>query len=97
MTPGPSESIAFEQSLVELERILRSLEDGNTSLEQSLTQYERGIALLKGCYQQLRDAEHRILEITGVDGDGKPVLQPFEHTATHQAPRLAVKPKSGEY
>ena len=82
MTPTPSESLAFEPSLAELERILRNLEDGTTSLEESLAQYERGVALLKGCYTQLRDAEQRILKVAGIDGDGKPVLEPFEHAAT---------------
>jgi exodeoxyribonuclease VII small subunit len=82
MTPEPSDPLAYEQALAELERILRNLEDGTTTLEQSLAHYERGVALLKGCYQQLRQAEQRILKVTGIDGDGKPLLQPFEHAAT---------------
>jgi exodeoxyribonuclease VII small subunit len=49
MSPPSSESLSFEQALVELERILRNLEDGTTSLEESLAQYERGVGLLKGC------------------------------------------------
>lgn len=82
MTPTPTEPVPFEQALAELERILRSLEDGTTTLEESLAQYERGVALLKGCYQRLRDAEQRILKVTGLDADGKPVLEVFEHTAS---------------
>src|ERR1700733_3190350 len=82
MTPPQSHSLAFEQALADLERILRNLEDGTISLEESLAQYERGVTLLKGCYQQLRDAEQRILKLTGVDEQGKPVLEGFEHVAT---------------
>jgi exodeoxyribonuclease VII small subunit len=103
MTPEPSETVAYEHALAELERILRNLEDGTTSLEQSLSHYERGVALLKACYQQLRQAEQRILKVTGIDGDGKPLLQPFEHAATvDDAKRPAPRPRaktteSGDY
>jgi exodeoxyribonuclease VII small subunit len=82
MSPTPSDSLPFEQALAELERVLRNLEDGTTTLEESLAQYERGVALLKGCYQKLRDAEQRILKVTGVDADGRPILEIFEHTAS---------------
>ncbi len=82
MDPSPSESVSFEEALAELERILRSLEDGTTSLEESLSRYERGVTLLKHCYGQLRDAEQRIQLVSGIDGEGKPQLQPFEHSAS---------------
>jgi exodeoxyribonuclease VII small subunit len=78
MSPS-AESPAFEDALAELERILHALEDGETSLEASLAQYERGVGLLKRCYQQLRDAEQRILVLSGTDAEGKPRLQPFDH------------------
>ena len=74
MTPPPSDSLAFEQALADLERILRNLEDGTISLEDSLVQYERGVGLMKGCYLQLRNAEQRILKLVGVDEQGKPLL-----------------------
>ena len=91
----------FESALAELESILRALEDGSTTLEESLTRYERGIGLLKQCYSQLRDAEQRITQLTGLDAEGKPLTQPFEHTASTESsekkrpapPR--VKPKEG--
>jgi len=95
MTPEPLESLTFEQALSELERILRKLEDGSTTLEQSLTQYERGVGLLKGCFEQLRSAEQRIVKIAGVDGDGKPVLQTFEHSATLDAIRTGEPKRDG--
>ncbi len=92
MTPSPSDSLAFEKAWADLERILRNLEDGTTSLEESLAEYERGVTLLKGCYQQLRDAEQRILKLSGVDADGKPVLEVFEHTATLELMAETRKP-----
>ncbi len=93
MTPSPSDSLAFEKALSELERILRNLEDGSTTLEESLAQYERGVTLLKGCYDQLRSAEQRILKLAGVDGDGKPVFEVFEHTATLETKKAVPKAK----
>jgi exodeoxyribonuclease VII small subunit len=89
----------FEQALGELEKILRDLEDGTTSLEDALARYERGVGLLKHCYAQLRDAEQRIRQLAGVDEDGKPVLQPFEHTAAIEKakpPAQRPRPNNGE-
>src|SRR5262245_47822738 len=77
-----NEAPTFEAAVAELEKILRSLEDGSTSLEDGLAQYERGVALLKLCYAQLQAAEQRISILAGVDGDGKPVLEPFDHAAS---------------
>ena len=56
----PDDSLRFEQALTELERILRELEDGTTSLEDALVRYERGVGLLRHCYSQLRGAEQKI-------------------------------------
>ena len=92
--PSPAEP-TFEDALSEVERIVRELEDGSTGLEQSLAGYEAGIALLKHCYAKLRDAEQRIVKLAGCDGDGRPVLQPFEHTAAVE-PEAAPTRRKGE-
>ena len=78
MTAEPT----FEVALAELERVLRSLEDGATTLDEGLAQYERGVGLLKSCYARLRDAELRITQLAGVDAEGKPVIQSFDHAAS---------------
>jgi exodeoxyribonuclease VII small subunit len=75
-----NEPKTFEGALVELEKIVRDLEDGETGLEQALARYEQGVGLLRRCYDQLRKVEQRILELTGKDEAGNPVLRPFEHT-----------------
>jgi exodeoxyribonuclease VII small subunit len=72
----------FEEALAELEAIVRELEDGKTGLEESLSRYEAGVALLKRCYTQLARAEQRIMLVTGEDGQGNPVLGPFDHSAS---------------
>ncbi len=82
---NPTDDLSFEAALTELEGIVRVLEDGETGLEQSLAQYERGVGLLKHCYGQLRQAEQRILLLTGEDGEGQPLTRPFEHSASLDA------------
>jgi exodeoxyribonuclease VII small subunit len=85
MSQSPDEHLSFEQSLTELDRIVRDLEDGQLGLEESLGRYEAGVGLLKRCYAQLRAAEQRILLLTGTDAQGQPITRPFEHTATADA------------
>ena len=80
-----SENPSFEDALAELEQILRDLEDGTTSLDESLARYERGVGLLKSCFAQLQAAEQKIALLAGLDADGKPVLQPFDHAASDSA------------
>src|SRR5262245_43506531 len=74
-----NENPSFEDALTELDKILRALEDGGTTLEESLAKYERGVRLLKLCYARLQDAEQRITILNGLDAEGKPVLKPFDH------------------
>ena len=85
MSDSPPDVIPFEDALAELEQVVRDLEDGQIGLEDSLARYERGVGLIKRCYAQLRDAEQRILLVTGTDDEGKPILQPFQHSATHSS------------
>jgi exodeoxyribonuclease VII small subunit len=87
MTTPTEEPASFEEALAELEDVLRRLEDGSTGLEESLACYERGVGLLKRCYGQLREAEQRIILLTGTDDDGRPLLQPFEHVAAAEIDR----------
>ena len=78
----PADAPTFEQSLVELEKIVRDLEDGKIGLDDSLRRYEQGVGLLKSCYGQLRQAELKIVELVGVDENGEPKVRPFDHAAS---------------
>ena len=84
MTESPSEELTFEQSLIQLEQIVRDLEDAQLGLDDALGRYELGVRLIKECHARLQQAEQRILLLTGVD-DGQPVLQPFKHEASAPA------------
>ena len=74
--------LRFEQALAELDRVLRDLEDGTTTLEEALERYERGVSLLRQCYGQLQNAEQKIRLLAGLTEDGKPDLKPFEHASS---------------
>ncbi|MGO1502323.1 MAG: exodeoxyribonuclease VII small subunit [Marinobacter sp.] len=53
----------FEKSLDELETLVRNLEQGELSLEQSLTAFERGVKLTRACQQALKSAEQRVEQL----------------------------------
>ena len=50
----------FEAALTELETIVRRLEQGDLTLENSLSLYERGVTLSRYCHAKLEDVERRI-------------------------------------
>lgn len=72
----------FEAALADLETIARDLEEGALGLDESLRRFEEGVGLLRRCYGLLDAAERKIAVLTGFDGDGNPVLEPFDATAT---------------
>ena len=84
--PAPVEATepgrSFEESLDELQRIVSELEEGDIGLEESLERFEKGIALLRSCYQILERAEQRIEMLVGFNDDGEPVTEPFDASAT---------------
>jgi exodeoxyribonuclease VII small subunit len=82
MSDSPPDDLSFEESLVELERLVRELEDSRLGLDDSLARYERGVGLIRRCHDHLRQAEQRILLLSGTDENSQPVLQPFQHEAT---------------
>ena len=61
----------FEAALAELDLLVKKLEDGDLSLEQSLALYERGVQLSRFCHTKLEEAERRV-EILTERGELKP-------------------------
>jgi exodeoxyribonuclease VII small subunit len=63
----------FEQALEELEALVQRMEKGDLSLEDSLTQFERGIRLTRACEKALREAEQKVeILLEQDDADGRP-------------------------
>ena len=92
MSEQPCDPLTFEQALANLEGIVRELEDGKIGLEDSLARYEQGVALLKGCYEKLRQVEQKIVELTGVDEHGNPLTKPFDHTSSFESKKTKKLP-----
>lgn len=63
------EELAFGEALAELEAIVASLEGGQLELEDSLTRYERGVALLQALQAKLADAQQRVTMLVGELGE----------------------------
>ncbi len=86
----PADSPNFENSLAELQQIVAKLEDGSVGLDASLAEFERGVKLLRTCYQILEHAEQKIEMLIGFNEQGTPVTQPFDATATFDAQEQSV-------
>lgn len=67
----------FEESMTRLEEIVRTLESGNATLDESLKLYEEGIALVRVCSSKLDDAEKKI-KLLNVTADGVVDEKDFE-------------------
>ena len=60
MASKQSKSIDFEQQLSALEDLVKSLESGELSLEESLKSFEQGIAVARDCQAALKKAEQKV-------------------------------------
>ena len=55
-----SEAPDFEKALAELETLVDKMEQGDISLEESLSCFERGMALTRQCQEALKQAEQKV-------------------------------------
>jgi exodeoxyribonuclease VII small subunit len=70
-----AESLGFEQALDELDAIVRRMESGQLSLDESIAAYRRGAELARFCQTKLANAEQ---EIKRLEGDLLKPLDPSE-------------------
>ncbi len=54
------EEIKFEEALDKLESIVKNMEQGEMTLEESLDAFEEGIKLSRFCSKKLDDIERRV-------------------------------------
>ena len=59
----------FEAALEELEALVARLEEGDLSLEDSLSCFERGVHLTRTCQQALKQAEQKVEALVRQDGE----------------------------
>ena len=56
-------NLSFEEALEELENITESFEDGDSTLENAVNLYNRGVVLKKHCEKKLKEPKKKIDEV----------------------------------
>ena len=70
---GEVAELRFEDAFSELEAALEALEHGDLSLQDTLTLYERGVALADRCAELLVEAELRVRRLDEQGDDAGPL------------------------
>lgn len=76
--PSDIVKMSFEEALAELEQIVRRLEEGRISLDESLALWERGETLHELCRARLDQAESRVAELLERLGRTPPAPPPAD-------------------
>ena len=69
---------SFEENMIRLEQIVRSMERGEVALEESLKLFQEGTALVEACGKLLDNAELQVKMVMTAP-DGSPVEEDFAH------------------
>ncbi len=57
------ENLTFEEANAQLEQIVKKMESGKLSLQESMKYYEQAFELLGYCYKQLDECKGQITDI----------------------------------
>ena len=71
------ENQTLEASMARLQQIVRAMERGDVSLEESLKLFQEGTELVRNCQKLLDDAQLQIKQIMTAP-DGSPVEEEFQ-------------------
>lgn len=80
MNEKNDQELTFEAAFQELEETVRRLEDGELTLDEAISLFERGQALARLCDEKLEKAELRVNQLLP-DADGSYREAPFERDA----------------
>ncbi|MFA7417725.1 MAG: exodeoxyribonuclease VII small subunit [Acholeplasma sp.] len=58
-----SEKLSFEDTIKELEAVVKQLESKDISLEESIEKYQTGLKLSKSLYEMIKAAEALIVDV----------------------------------
>lgn len=67
-------NISFEEAMIQLEKIVGKLEEGDVPLEKAITYYQEGMKLSKVCSDKLTNVQEKMTQIMNEQGE----LEPFE-------------------
>ena len=72
--PMSEKALDFEQAMEQLEEVVRRLEEGENTLDEALSLFERGVGLVRFCTGKLEEAEKKVEVIyASLAGDGQVV------------------------
>ena len=80
MSNNDLQDLDFEKAYKELESLVERMERGEQDLETSLSDFERGVSLMKHCHSKLKDAEQKV-DILVKDNEGLFTTEPFDDQA----------------
>ncbi|MDR1820899.1 MAG: exodeoxyribonuclease VII small subunit [Oscillospiraceae bacterium] len=69
-------TLSFEQQLSRIDEIVRALDGGGVSLDESLKLFEEGTKLIRQAQETLQKAEQTVVRLSK-GADGEPVEAPF--------------------
>lgn len=61
--PADIASMSFEEALAELQSLVKSLEKGDSKLDDAINSYQRGVDLKRHCETKLREAQLKVEKI----------------------------------
>ena len=62
-------TMTFEEAMLSLEDMVKKLESGDLSLDESLSSFEEAVKLVRFCNEKLESAEQRVrILVEGKDG-----------------------------
>ena len=64
-----AKEMSFEESLKELEEIVRKLEMGDVPLDDAIDEFHKAMVLVKNCDNKLNDAKESIAHLVKENGD----------------------------
>ncbi|MDF2591835.1 MAG: Exodeoxyribonuclease small subunit [Clostridia bacterium] len=77
-----SKKMSFEQTLARLEDIVKKMESGNITLDESIEIYQEGLALSKQCSTMLEEAEGKVMAIVNKE---QGIIEEFMISQTKEA------------
>ena len=72
-------NLSYEESMKELEQVVKDLENNELTLDESIERFEKGMKLSKYCSELLESAEKKISILLERE-DGSITLEEFELT-----------------
>ncbi|MCH4154573.1 MAG: exodeoxyribonuclease VII small subunit [Saccharofermentans sp.] len=63
------EQMTYESAIAELKQLINTLNEGRTTLDESIKLYSRGIELASFCDKRLKEVEQKISAVNSESGE----------------------------